>query len=275
MTQSAPASLMRRDRPQVEQVGQTARRGRVVAGLLVGQQQARSPSRAACSPAGPTPGSSRIALACLVSTSVTMDLELLEILVADGAAALLGERLLQRAALIHGGGRDHAAIVRHRLHACEFAWCDFHGFNSIWENGRCSTTARSTAPVDNFVDRQVRLGAFHLVALRLRRRMPRREQRAAVLIRDDRDGIGAEPLRLGGDLVLVHADERPQHRQRHDAADRRHVLERLRRHLADDVAGDERLRRAAAARSARRCASSAAGRRRRAAAARTARTTCC
>ena len=42
--------------------------------------------------------------------------------------------------------------------------------------------------------------------------------------------------------------------------DRRQVLERLRRDLADDFAGDERLRAVAAARSPRRCASSAAGR---------------
>ena len=55
----------------------------------------------------------------------------------------------------------------------------------------------------------------------------------------------------------------------------RHVLERLRRDLADDVAGDERLRPVRPRDAPRRCASSAGGRSRRAAAARTARTTCC
>ena len=67
-----------------------------------------------------------------------------------------------------------------------------------------------------------------------------REERAAILVGDDRDGIGAEALRFGGDLVLVHADERPQHGQRRDLVDRAQILDRLRRHLADDLAGHER-----------------------------------
>ena len=87
-----------------------------------------------------------------------------------------------------------------------------------------------------------------------------REERAAVLVRNDRDRIGAEPLRLRGDLFLVHADERPQHRQRHHLGDARHVLERLRRDLPDHLTGDERQRPVAAGRSARRSASSAGGR---------------
>ena len=53
-------------------------------------------------------------------------------------------------------------------------------------------------------------------------------------------GIRPEALRLGSDLFLVHTDERPQHWQRRDLVDRRHVLDRLRRHLANDLAGDER-----------------------------------
>jgi len=72
--------------------------------------------------------------------------------------------------------------------------------------------------------------------------MLRREERAAVLIRDDRDRERADALRFGADLVLVHADERPQDLQRRRLRDRRHVLERLRRHLADHLAGDERAR---------------------------------
>ena len=46
--------------------------------------------------------------------------------------------------------------------------------------------------------------------------MARREQRAAVLVGNDRDRIRPEPLRLRGDLFLVHPDQRPQHRQRRD-----------------------------------------------------------
>ena len=90
--------------------------------------------------------------------------------------------------------------------------------------------------------------------------MPRREQRAAILIRNDRDRIRAEALRLGGDLLLVHADERPQHRHRRDLVDRRQVLERLRRDLADDLAGHERAGAMRVRRSPRRSASSAGDR---------------
>src|SRR4029450_5553356 len=38
----------------------------------------------------------------------------------------LGERFLQRAALIHRGCRDDATFVRHRLHSRELTRCDFH-----------------------------------------------------------------------------------------------------------------------------------------------------
>ena len=94
--------------------------------------------------------------------------------------------------------------------------------------------------------------------------MARREQRAAVLIGNDRDRIGAEPLRLGDDLFLVHADQRPEDRQRRHRSDRRQVLERLRRDLADDLAGHQRARARVARDAARRSAASAADRRRRA-----------
>ena len=72
--------------------------------------------------------------------------------------------------------------------------------------------------------------------------MARREQLTAILIGNDRDRIGSEPLGLGHDLVLVHPDQRPQHLHRRRLRDGRQVLERLRRHLADDLTGDERAR---------------------------------
>jgi len=72
--------------------------------------------------------------------------------------------------------------------------------------------------------------------------VPRREQRAAVLVGDDRDGIGAQALGCGRNLVLVHADERAEHRQRHRCPGDRHVLEGLRRHLPDRVAGHQSVR---------------------------------
>ena len=52
------------DGPVVEQIRQPAGPGLVVAGLLVGQQQARRSSRALADAGRPHSGSSRIALAC-------------------------------------------------------------------------------------------------------------------------------------------------------------------------------------------------------------------
>src|SRR5258708_34350470 len=72
--------------------------------------------------------------------------------------------------------------------------------------------------------------------------MLRREEGAAILIRDDRDWIGADSLRLRRDLVLAHSDERAQNLEARRVGDRRHVLERLRRDLADHFARHERLR---------------------------------
>ena len=219
-------------RPEVEQVGQAARACR---------RRSRSSRRPAAGPepfarrllAGrPHSGSSRMALACWVSTSVTRILNSSISLVADLAALFLGERLLERAALIHRRRGNHAALVGNGLHARELAWCHFHDrlfpasdnldertdpgtgrsghFNT--GNSKSSTSAAATA------SRRSRRSAAPPRRARRRTRcafvagMPRREQRAAVLVGDDRDRIGAEPLRFGGDLFLVHADERPQHR---------------------------------------------------------------
>ena len=46
--------------------------------------------------------------------------------VADFAAFFLGERLLQRAALVHGGGGDDAPLVRHPLQSGEFPGRKLH-----------------------------------------------------------------------------------------------------------------------------------------------------
>ena len=53
-------------------------------------------------------------------------LEFFHHFVRDGRAFFLGERLLQRAALVHGGGGDHATFVRYCLHSGEFAGGKFH-----------------------------------------------------------------------------------------------------------------------------------------------------
>ena len=59
--------------------------------------------------------------------------------------------------------------------------------NSSTGNLKSSTTAAATAAVDHVLDRQRLLGRVDIVQPRARRRMARREQRAAVLIRDVRD----------------------------------------------------------------------------------------
>ena len=106
----------------------------------------------------------------------------------------------------------------------------------------CSTTAAVHRRLDHGVDRQRLFGLVDGVAARVRLGMPRREQRARVLVGHDRDVEGAEPLRLGDDLLLVHGDQRPEDRHVRGLIDHRHVVERLRRDLADDVAGHERAR---------------------------------
>src|SRR5215213_11285703 len=87
--------------------------------------------------------------------------------------------------------------------------------------------------LDDFVHRQRRLGALHIGEARLRGRMTRGEQRAAVLIRDDRDLVGAEPLCLRRDFSLVEADQRTENRHGDNLVDRRQVFQRLRGNLAN------------------------------------------
>jgi len=62
-------------------------------------------------------------------------------------------------------------------------------------------------------------GALNLGERRAGRRKPRCEQRATVLVLEDRRLIGSDPLRVHGDLFLVHADERPEDRERRHSAD--------------------------------------------------------
>jgi hypothetical protein len=62
------------------------------------------------------------------------DLELFHLMIADVGAAFLGERLLQRSALVHCGGGDHAAIVRDRLHSSELSRSHFHQLILYREN---------------------------------------------------------------------------------------------------------------------------------------------
>ncbi len=66
-----------------------------------------------------------MALACGVSTLLTA---ILNSLIISGVISLTstpradGQRLLQAAALVHGGGGDDAALVGKRLHALRFSF---------------------------------------------------------------------------------------------------------------------------------------------------------
>ena len=63
-----------------------------------------------------------MAEACLVRTLGDEGLELLEVVGVGGGSALLGEGLLEGAALVHGGGGDDAAMVGDGFESCEFSW---------------------------------------------------------------------------------------------------------------------------------------------------------
>ena len=123
--QSAPASFRRRTDQSSRRSGSRPGPRLVVAGLLVRQQQP-GVLRPALARGKPHSGSSRIALACGVSTSATIALNSSMLAVADAAAAFLGERLLQRSPLIHRRGGNHAPRVRNGLHAGQFSRCTWH-----------------------------------------------------------------------------------------------------------------------------------------------------
>src|SRR5690606_26152690 len=57
---------------------------------------------------------------------------------------------------------------------------------------------------------ELRLGGGELLGGRTGRGIRRHEEGAAILVRRDRSGVGADPMRLVDDMALVDADERPQ-----------------------------------------------------------------
>ena len=75
-------------------------------------------------------------------------------------------------------------------------------------------------------------------------RAPGHEELAAVLVGQRADLEGADAPRLLRDLLLVHADQRPQDRPARGLVDDGHVVEGLRGDLAQALAGDQRLARA-------------------------------
>ncbi len=112
-------------RPHVQQVGQPSRRRRVVARLLVGQQQPLAmPVLGRRQPVLRVQQDGRRVLAQHIRHQ---RLEVFQVLACGGRSALLGQRLLQRSALVHGGGRNHAALIRDGLQSCEFSGGQLHG----------------------------------------------------------------------------------------------------------------------------------------------------
>src|SRR4029078_4612695 len=80
-------------------------------------------------------------------------------------------------------------------------WC------SGEREGKVFHDRRGNGSIDDLVDGQRRLGALDIPSARFGCGMARREQRAAVLIGNDRDGVGSQPLRLRGDLGPVDPDQ--------------------------------------------------------------------
>jgi len=70
--------------------------------------------------------------------------------------------------------------------------------------------------------------------------LTRLQERAAVLLRHDRQLVGAGAVGERGDLLLVGPDQRAQHRQVGDPVDRAQVRKRLRGNLVERFAGDQR-----------------------------------
>src|SRR5262245_6810549 len=78
--------------------------------------------------------------------------------------------------------------------------------------------------LDERTDRQRLLDFVDMMMASVCLRMPRCEERATVFVWQRRDVERADALRLLDDLVLVHADQRPEHRQLGDPIDHGHVV---------------------------------------------------
>ncbi len=121
--------LQATDAPEVEEVGQAAGGGGVVAGLLVGEEKTL-----AVAVLGGGETVLRIeedAGGVLGEDRGDEGLELFKIVGVGGGAALLGEGLLEGAALVHGGGGDDAAMVGDGFESCEFSWGQFFHWSCL------------------------------------------------------------------------------------------------------------------------------------------------
>ena len=98
----------------IEQISQAARTGLVVAGFLIGEQQA-GVLGAALRSGQPPFGVEQDGAGVRGQDFGDQRLEFFHHGVGDVAAFFFGERFLQRAALIHGGSGNDAAAVRNSL----------------------------------------------------------------------------------------------------------------------------------------------------------------
>ena len=128
--QSAPASFRRRTDQTSSRSGRRPAVSGVVAGLLVGEQEALAVAMLRGGQA--ELGVEQDGGGVLAEDVGDERLELFQIMAGGGSSALFGEGLLQRAALVHGGGGDNAARVGDGLQACEFSGCQLHGAMVSW-----------------------------------------------------------------------------------------------------------------------------------------------
>src|SRR2546430_13332582 len=111
--------------PVVEQVAETSRTRLVVPSLFIGQQQAGVLGAALRSWQSPL-GIKQYGAGMWRQHLTHQNLEFFHHFVGDGRALLLGERLLQRASLVHGSSGNHSAFVRYGLYSGEFAGSELH-----------------------------------------------------------------------------------------------------------------------------------------------------
>jgi hypothetical protein len=109
--------------PDVEEIGKTAGGGGVVAGFFVGQQEALTVAVLRGGKA--VLGVEQDGGGVFGEDAGNEGLELFEVVGVGRGSALLGEGLLERAALVHGGGGDDAAMIGDGFEACEFSWGQF------------------------------------------------------------------------------------------------------------------------------------------------------
>ena len=112
-------------RPVIQQIGQPAGFGLVIAGLFIGEQQARVFAAGLGSRQAPL-GIEQDGAGVLREHLADNDLEFLQLGIRNLRALFLGQSLLQRAALVHSSGGDDAALIRDVLQSGELPRRELH-----------------------------------------------------------------------------------------------------------------------------------------------------